>query len=76
NADFWLPVQQELLPQVRVVPPFSDHAGRAVVAGQSFGGLSALYAGLNCRTRFGCVLCQSGSFWWRHRITPPEGEVI
>ncbi|EBT8998925.1 enterochelin esterase [Salmonella enterica] len=76
NADFWLAVQQELLPQVRAVTPFSDDAGRTVVAGQSFGGLSALYAGLNWPTRFGCVLSQSGSFWWPHRITPPEGEVI
>lgn len=69
NADFWLAVQQELLPQVRAVTPFSDDAGRTVVAGQSFGGLSALYAGLNWPTRFGCVLSQSGSFWWPHRIT-------
>ncbi|WP_269844868.1 alpha/beta hydrolase-fold protein, partial [Salmonella enterica] len=36
----------------------------------------SLYAGLNWPTRFGCVLSQSGSFWWPHRITPPEGEVI
>ncbi len=55
---------------------FSDDAGRTVVAGQSFGGLSALYAGLNWPTRFGCVLSQSGSFWWPHRITPPEGKSL
>ncbi len=67
-------MQQELLPQVRAVTPFSDDAGRTVVAGQSFGGLSALYAGLNWPTRFGCVLSQSGSFWWPHCITPPEGS--
>ncbi len=37
-------MQQELLPQVRAVTPFSDDAGRTVVAGQSFGyGLSALW---------------------------------
>ena len=47
NADFWLAVQQELLPQVKAIAPFSDRADRTVVAGQSFGGLSALYAGLH-----------------------------
>ncbi|WP_348251025.1 alpha/beta hydrolase-fold protein, partial [Salmonella enterica] len=47
-----------------------------VVAGQSCGALSGLYAGLNWPTRCGCVLSQSGSFWWPHRITPPEGELI
>jgi enterochelin esterase family protein len=28
---------------------------------------SALYAGLNWPQRFGCVLSQSGSYWWPHR---------
>lgn len=55
NADFWLAVQQELLPLVKTVAPFSDCAKRTVVAGQSFGGLSSLYAGLNWPERFGCV---------------------
>ena len=44
NADFWLAVQQELLPLVKAIASFSDRADRTVVAGQSFGGLSALYA--------------------------------
>jgi enterochelin esterase family protein len=38
NADFWLAVQQELLPLVKAIAPFSDRADRTVVAGQSFGG--------------------------------------
>ncbi|MDI1463176.1 enterochelin esterase [Catellatospora sp. KI3] len=37
---------------------------RTVVAGQSFGGLMAAYAGLHAPHRFGLVLTQSGSFWW------------
>lgn len=65
NADFWLAVQQELLPLVKDIAPFSDRADRTVVAGQSFGGLSALYAGLHWPERFGCVLSQSGSYWYR-----------
>lgn len=67
NPDFWLAVQQELLPQVQAVASFSPRGDRTVVAGQSFGGLSALYAGLHWPTRFGCVLSQSGSYWWPHR---------
>ncbi|MGL5239325.1 MAG: enterochelin esterase [Kluyvera ascorbata] len=67
NPDFWLAVQHELLAQVRTIAPFSDRADRTVVAGQSFGGLSALYAGLHWPARFGCVLSQSGSYWWPHR---------
>jgi enterochelin esterase-like enzyme len=37
---------------------------RTIIAGQSFGGLAAAYAGLVAAHRFGNVLCQSGSFWW------------
>ena len=76
NADFWLAVQQELLPQVKAIAPFSDRADRTVVAGQSFGGLSALYAGLHWPERFGCVLSQSGSYWWPHRGGYQEGMLL
>lgn len=76
NPDFWLAVQEELLPQVRKLAPFSDRADRTVVAGQSFGGLSALYAGLHWPARFGCVLSQSGSFWWPHRGGKQDGVII
>lgn len=38
NADFWLAVQQELLPLVKAIAPFSDRADRTVVAGQSLVG--------------------------------------
>lgn len=76
NADFWLAVQDELLPQVRAIAPFSDSADRTVVAGQSFGGLSSLYAALHWPQRFGCVLSQSGSFWWPHRSGERDGIII
>ncbi len=58
-----------------VVAP-SDRADRTVVAGQSFGGLSALYAGLHWPERFGCVLSQSGSYWWPHRGGYQEGMLL
>lgn len=69
NTDFWLALQQELLPQIQRIAPFSERAERTVVAGQSFGGLAAMFAGLNWPQRFGCVLSQSGSYWW-----PTRGE--
>ena len=43
---FWLALQEELLPQLRAVQPFSERPGDTLVAGQSFGGLAALYAAL------------------------------
>ncbi|MGP3593864.1 enterochelin esterase [Vagococcus sp. WN89Y] len=76
NEAFWLAVQEELLEQVRAIAPFSDSGENTVVAGQSFGGLSALYAGLHWPQRFGCVLSQSGSYWWPHRGEGQDGFLI
>lgn len=76
NPDFWLAVQEELLPRVKTTASFSDRADRTVVAGQSFGGLASLYAGLNWPQRFGCVLSQSGSYWWPHRGGQRDGLLI
>ena len=76
NPDFWLAVQDELIPQVKSMAPFSDRADHTVVAGQSFGGLSSLYAGLNWPQRFGCILSQSGSYWWPHRGAQQDGLLI
>ncbi|TLG75094.1 enterochelin esterase [Methylocystis sp. B8] len=57
-------VQEELLPVAAIVAPFTRNPRKTVIAGQSFGGLAALFAGLRSPKRFGCVLAQSGSFWW------------
>jgi len=67
NREFWQAIQDELLPQVAAITPFSPAAQHTIVAGQSFGGLAALYAGLHWPARFGGVLAQSGSFWWPDR---------
>ena len=67
NTDFWLALQEELLPQIQRIAPFSQKPERTLVAGQSFGGLAAMFAGLNWPQRFGCVLSQSGSYWWPSR---------
>lgn len=69
---FWEAIQQELLPQLQQELAFSQEAAKTVVIGQSFGGLAALYAGVNWPQRFGCVLSQSGSFWWPHRYSEPD----
>ncbi|MRS15454.1 enterochelin esterase [Enterobacteriaceae bacterium RIT691] len=67
NTDFWRALQDELLPQIQQLAPFSERPERTLVAGQSFGGLAAMFAGLNWPARFGCVLSQSGSYWWPSR---------
>jgi len=64
NPEFWLAVQQELLPQLSQYGAITEDPAQTIVAGQSYGGLAALYAGLFWPERFGCVLTQSGSFWW------------
>lgn len=64
NPTFWQAVTDELLPLARQRAAFSEAADRTVVAGQSYGGLAATYAGLFCPQRFGRVISQSGSFWW------------
>lgn len=67
NPFFWQAVQEELLPRAQQWARFDETPGSALIAGQSFGGLSALYAGLHWPERFGKVLAQSGSFWWPRR---------
>lgn len=67
NAAFWLAVQEELLPLLKQHTTWRDDPATTVVAGQSFGGLSALYAVLHWPHQFGCALSQSGSFWWPQR---------
>ncbi len=76
NATFWRDLQLQLLPRVAAIAPHSLDANRTVVAGQSLGGLAAMYAGLHWPQRFGRVLSQSGSFWWPHveLLHSPPGE--
>lgn len=77
NPDFWLAVQEELLPRLREETIWNNNPKTTVVAGQSFGGLSSLYAGLHWPETFGCVLSQSGSYWWPKRDSQaPDGLLI
>lgn len=61
---------QELVPWVREHYHVATDPARCVVAGSSFGGLAAAYAGLRHPELFGNVLSQSGSYWWK----PDEDE--
>jgi enterochelin esterase family protein len=66
NPNFWLAVQSELLPQVAEHSLYPLDMDNIIVAGQSFGGLSATYAGINWPERFNRIITQSGSYWWPH----------
>lgn len=59
----WEAVRDELLPLVAESGVPAD-PGRLVVAGQSLGGLSALYAALEFPDLVSRAAVQSGSFWW------------
>ncbi|GAB2841850.1 alpha/beta hydrolase-fold protein [Actinocorallia aurea] len=63
NRVFWQAVRDELLPLVAAGDTPAD-LGRLVVAGQSLGGLSALYAALEFPGLISGIACQSGAFWW------------
>jgi enterochelin esterase-like enzyme len=62
----------ELVPWVRAHYAATSDPSQTVVAGSSFGGIAATYAGLRHPELFGNVLCQSGSFWWApdHAVGP------
>ncbi|WKX15701.1 alpha/beta hydrolase-fold protein [Streptomyces sp. NL15-2K] len=63
RPDLWEAVRDELLPLVAESGVRAD-LDRLVVAGQSLGGLSAVYAALEFPELVSRVACQSGSFWW------------
>ncbi|WP_244164933.1 enterochelin esterase [Streptomyces silaceus] len=60
----------EVLPWAAGHWPLTADPARTVVAGQSLGGLTALYAALRRPERFGAVLAQSASLWWRPGLPP------
>lgn len=78
RPELWEAVEEELLPLVAESGVRAD-ADRMVVAGQSLGGLSALYAALEFPGLVTRVACQSASFWWTpdaaYRADPLAGPV-
>lgn len=68
---------RELLPWLGRRHPITADPGRTLVAGQSLGGLTAVYAALRAPDRFGRALSQSGSFWWPNvAVTGGESERV
>lgn len=63
RPELWEAVRDELLPLLAESGVTAD-LERLVVAGQSLGGLSAVYAALEFPELVSRVACQSGSFWW------------
>ncbi|MFD9323679.1 enterochelin esterase [Streptomyces sp. NPDC060053] len=63
----------ELLPWAAGRWPLTTDPARTVVAGQSLGAVTALHAAYRRPERFGNVLAQSTSLWWRPGLPPPRG---
>lgn len=61
---FWEALHEELLPQAWATVGLEWQRPAMLVAGQSLGGLAALYAGLQWPQRYAAVISQSGAFWW------------
>lgn len=78
RAELWEAVRDELLPLVAESGASAD-LDQLVVAGQSLGGLSAVYAALAFPELVSRVACQSGSFWWTPgamRLADPLGGPV
>jgi enterochelin esterase family protein len=60
-------LKQELLPWVHARYHVTSDPARTIVAGSSYGGLAATFAGFKAPEVFGNVLSQSGTFRWNIR---------
>lgn len=72
---FWQALTDELLPDVKAKLAKSSYGiSDCLVAGQSLGGLSALYAAMYFPNHFSKVISLSGSFWWpdENRMRTPR----
>jgi enterochelin esterase-like enzyme len=74
NPTFAEFLAKELLPWVHARYTVTSDPSQTVVAGSSYGGIAATYAGLRHPELFGNVLCQSGSFWWAPDHSPGPGS--
>lgn len=68
NARFADFLAEEAVAWVRENYHVTSDPNRTIVAGSSYGGLAATFAGFRHPEIFGNVISQSGSFWWK-----PEG---
>lgn len=73
NPLFWAALEEELLPLLEAQLGRPATAGSLVLAGQSYGGLAALFATISRPEIFPLALCQSGSFWYP---APADGDPL
>lgn len=66
----------EMLPWLGERYRVTGDASERVVAGASYGGLAAAWAGLTHPEAFGNVLSQSGSYWWKPDPRNAELELV
>jgi enterochelin esterase family protein len=66
-ADF---LAKEAVPWVRANYHVAINPSQTIVAGSSYGGLAATFAGFYHPEIFGNVISQSASFWWK-----PKGDI-
>ncbi|MDK9737143.1 DUF3327 domain-containing protein [Vibrio sp. D404a] len=67
NKAFANMLADELMPWLCRERSICPSAENTVISGSSFGGLAAMFIALQHPERFGKVLSQSGSFWWKPR---------
>jgi enterochelin esterase-like enzyme len=74
NDEFLAFLADDVLPWAAGHGATTSDPARTIVAGQSLGGLTAVYATCARPRRFGCALAQSGSFWWPNPAGGAEAE--
>ncbi|MCW1097391.1 enterochelin esterase [Streptomyces coelicoflavus] len=67
-------LNQELMPWVHANYHITSDPAKTVVGGSCFGALAAMYAAHRAPERFGCVISQSGSYWWPGKDVPEKEE--
>lgn len=74
NKQFLQFLLKELMPWVQDRYYITSDPQKTVVGGSCFGGIAASYAALYAPERFGCVISQSGSYWWPGKVDGMEED--
>lgn len=74
NKRFLQFLLKELMPWVQERYHITSDPEKTVIAGSCFGGIAASFAALYAPERFGCVISQSGSYWWPGKVEGMEED--
>lgn len=74
NENFLHFLLKELMPWVQERYNITSDPKKTVIGGSCFGGIAASYAALFAPERFGCVISQSGSYWWPGKVEGMEED--